>query len=742
MRTERLICLGAIALAIALCGPQAADAHGVSPLPASNYSVRPACATASRGYARCFAVRLVAQTAAARARRNPIGMTRRTPITAGTAAEGADGLRPGDLHSAYSVPTTSPADQTIALVDAFNDPEAENDLKVYDEEFGLPACTAANGCFRQLNQEGATSPLPATEGGWSLEISLDIEVAHATCQNCHIVLVEAKNSSLTNLEAAEDTAAAAGATEISNSWGGAPPGAENPAFDHPGIAVTAATGDDGYLNWDGKADERGYANYPATSPDVVAVGGTRLTLSGPSNTWKSETVWNGQGATGGGCAGSQFAADPWESELSNWPAVGCGADRGGADIAADADPYTGVAVYDTVPDEGRVPGWEPVGGTSLSSPLIASLFALAGGAHGAAHPAQMLYENALENPGSLHDVQLGSNGACSRGYNFEGLSRCTTAEEAASCSDGAICTAGPGYDGPSGVGTPDGIRAFEAADPPSATSEPASSVGQSTATLNATVDPDGKNVTACRFEYGPSTGYGASVPCATLPGAGREAVAVAAELVGLAGETLYHFRVAATNASGTAYGADQTFTTAAGPPTVTRLAPDAGLQSGSTTVTVAGTDLAGATEVQFGLVDALFFEVQSPSSITADSPAGTGVVAVTVTTPTGTSTSVAGDQFTYVAAAPEPTIKKLAPKKGPASGGSTVTITGTGYAGVTAVRFGATNAASFVVNSPTSITAVTPEGAPGKVEVTVTTPNGTDPASTGADFTFKKVKGS
>ena len=150
-------------------------------------------------------------------------MTRNSVITAGKAAEGADGLRPQDLRSAYALPAMAPSAQTIAVIDAYNDPEAETDLGIYDEEFGLSTCTTANGCFSKLNQEGKASPLPATEGGWSLEISLDIEVAHAVCPNCRILLVEAKTSSYANLEAAEDAAAASGATEISNSWGGEPP---------------------------------------------------------------------------------------------------------------------------------------------------------------------------------------------------------------------------------------------------------------------------------------------------------------------------------------------------------------------------------------------------------------------------------------------------------------------------------------------------------------------------------------
>jgi len=640
---RRVSALGAIGLGLALglvfalLWARAAAASEVSPLPASDYGVRAACGAPAAGHARCLALELVPETAAARARTHPLGITRSAPITAGKAADGTDGLRPQDLHSAYGLPATAPTAQTIAVIDAYNDPEAETDLGVYDEEFGLPACTTANGCFTKLNQEGKTSPLPKTEGGWSLEISLDIEIAHAVCENCRILLVEAKSSSYANLEAAEDAAAAAGATEISNSWGGEPPSVDSAAFDHPGVVVTAAAGDDGYLNWDAESKaERGFADYPASSPHVIAVGGTHLQLKSPADTWESESVWNGDGATGGGCS-ARFDAQPWQQELANWSAVGCGSERAVADVAADADPYTGAAVYDTTPYEGEDLKWLPVGGTSLATPLIASVFALAGGADGVEYPARTLYENQIKRPGSLHDVETGSNGECAKPFNSEGLSGCSASEEAASCSQRAICLAGPGYNGPTGVGTPDGISAFE-----------------------------------------PTTAV---------------------------------------------------------PPTVAGVSPDAGLESGTTTVTITGTELTGATNVQFGFTSAVF-EVTSPTSITAISPAGTGTVPVTVTTPGGTSTTGPADQFSYVPVGPAPSIKKLSPNKGPAAGGTSVTITGANFTGATAVSFGSTDAASFTVSSSTSITAVSPAGTTGLTEVMVRTPNGTSAASTRDRFTF------
>ena len=440
---------------------QGSQELSVAPLPASAYAVRSACPAPTPGHATCLALELVPETAAARAHTHPLGMTRRAPLRlkAGkaaevcersTAAEGCYGLRPQDLHSGYGLPTTAPSKQTIALIDAYDDPAAEADLKVYDEEFHLPACTTANGCFTKVNEKGQPSPLPEAEGGWSVEISLDMEIAHATCQNCHILLVEANETSYTDLEAAEETAVKMGATEISNSWSAGEPATDSTAFDHLGVVITAASGDDGYLNWQSQnLFARGTAGWPASSPRVVAVGGTRLSLTS-EGAWAGETVWNGDGGTGSGCS-EDYEAPSWQRELPNWFAVGCESKRAVADISADADPYTGVAVYDSttiVEKKGGGYGpfdWGTVGGTSLASPLIASTFALAGGSGGVEYPAKTLYENRVISAVSLHDVDSGSNGECSKSFNYEtGLSGCMAQEEAeSSCKSEAICLAGP-----------------------------------------------------------------------------------------------------------------------------------------------------------------------------------------------------------------------------------------------------------------------------------------------------------
>ncbi len=272
---------------------------------------------------------------------------------------------------------------------------------------------------------------------------------------------------------------------------------------------------------------------------------------------------------------------------------------------------------------------------------------------------------------------------------------------------------------------------------PSVVTEAASGVAQTSATLNATVDPNGQTVTACEFEYGPSELYGSVAPCESLPGSGVGAVAVSAALADLTPKSVYHFRIAATNEGTTNYGGDETFETLPNRPTVTAVSPGAGLEAGGTSVAITGTGFEQATAVKFGSSNATHFTVNSATSITATDPAeSSGAVAVTVANPGGTSPTGEADQFIYVAPGHGPMIKMLSAKKGPAVGGSTLTIEGTGFVGVTAVRFGSTNAAGFKVTSATSITAESPPGTTGTVEVTVTTPNGESGPTSKDHFTF------
>jgi subtilase family serine protease len=372
-----LLCL-ALVVAVAIGGAARAGAAGVS--------VKPVCAAVPLGHARCFS--LVRGSA--------------LPF-----ANGPSGYGPADLQSAYKLPSaTAGAGQTVAIVDAFDDPTAESDLAQYRSFYGLPPCTTANGCFRKVNQTGGTL-YPAPSPDWDLEISLDLDMVSAVCPNCHILLVEANTNLDSDLYVAEDTAARLGANAISNSWGGdesSDETANDVHFNHPGIAITASSGDNGFG-----------VSYPAASPFLTAVGGTSLTRGGGTRGW-TETAWSGAGS---GC--SAFEAKPsWQTDS------GC-ARRTVSDVSAVADPNTGVAVL-----FGGL--WFTVGGTSASSPIIASTYALAGNA-ASTNAGSFPYSHT----GGLFDVVGGSNGACSPAY---------------------LCTAVAGYDGPTGLGTPNGVSAF------------------------------------------------------------------------------------------------------------------------------------------------------------------------------------------------------------------------------------------------------------------------------------------
>jgi len=338
------------------------------------------------------------------------------PLTASQAAAPqatVAGLSPASLQSAYKLPSASAGGgQTFAIVDAFNDPTAEADLATYRSQFGLPACTTANGCFRKVNQNGSSTSLPSTDAGWALEISLDLDMVSAICPNCHILLVEATSSTLGNLGTAVNRAATMGANAISNSYGGSDTSdTSTTAYNHPSVAVTASSGDNGFG-----------VSFPASSRFVTAVGGTTLRTASNSRGW-TETAWNGAGS---GC--SRF-----NTQLSGQASVGTGCSRRAvADVSAVADPATGVAVFDSTPFQRRS-GWFVVGGTSASSPIIASVFALAGN-------ARSINNNfPYSHTGSLFDVTSGSNG---------------------SCSPSQLCTARAGWDGPTGLGTPNGTGAF------------------------------------------------------------------------------------------------------------------------------------------------------------------------------------------------------------------------------------------------------------------------------------------
>jgi subtilase family serine protease len=321
------------------------------------------------------------------------------------------GYGPTQLRSAYSITGTGSSSTTIAVVDADGYSGAESDLGVYRSQFGIVSCTTANGCFKKLNQNGVQGSYPANNTGWSQETALDLDMVSAMCPNCHITLVEGNSATFANLAAAENTAAAQSPHAISNSYGGGESGSQTyePSYNHLGIAITASSGDDGFAAG---------PQFPATSPHVTAVGGTHLVTASNSRGW-TETVWVDAGS---GCS-TIYAKPSWQHDPS------C-TKRMEADVSAVADPNTGVAVYGPV--NSRSSGWLVFGGTSVAAPLIAGVYGVNGG-------ATTYGSDPYAHTANLWDVTSGSNGTCSIAY---------------------YCHGEVGYDGPTGLGTPNGSTAF------------------------------------------------------------------------------------------------------------------------------------------------------------------------------------------------------------------------------------------------------------------------------------------
>lgn len=316
------------------------------------------------------------------------------------------------------------AGQTIAIVDAYDDPNIASDLAHFDTQYSLPGTnTLAKGSagsvynfFSKLTPQGQ----PTGNAGWDLEIALDVEWAHAIAPQANIVLVEAASNGLLNLLSAVDTATSIGATVVSMSWGGGEFSTESSYdyhFQHLGVAYVASSGDNG-----------GLVEWPAASPYVLSVGGTTLSTDSSGN-YLGETGWSG---SGGGT--SSYESRPgFQSSLGF-------ARRSTPDIAYDANPKTGIAVYDSVTDNGKS-GWFEVGGTSVGAPQWAALVALADsdrvgagkslldtdyGASGSAPATSILY-NSVAYGTNFNDITSGTAGSNS---------------------------AGPGYDQVTGIGSP------------------------------------------------------------------------------------------------------------------------------------------------------------------------------------------------------------------------------------------------------------------------------------------------
>jgi len=432
---------------------------------------------------------------------------------------------PSYLQSAYNVASAVAADgggagEIVAIVDAYDDPNVASDVSYYRSFFGLPGCPAgtvspaATGCvFEKVSQTGSTTAYPTSNSSWAAEAALDVEMVSAVCAKCQILLVEANSDSLADLGAAVNEAVYLGAAVVSNSYGGNEYSSEHADslnyYDHPGVAVVASAGDDGYG-----------VEFPAASPYVTAVGGTSLTQLDSSGTRDgSETAWSGGG---GGC--SAYESKPsWQSD------TGCPR-RAVADVSAVADPNTGVWMYDTYGNS----GWAIYGGTSVAAPVIASFYALGGNLPSSTGTP---VSNAYANSSALYDVTSGSDGSCSPAY---------------------LCTAGAGYDGPTGLGTPgqspDSLAAFLATAATTAATAPGaplslkartSSTGGVLLSWSVPRSNGGAAITSYALYRGTSSGREASylsVSCTASTCTYTDS--------GMARQRTYYYEVAAVNAVG------------------------------------------------------------------------------------------------------------------------------------------------------------------------------------------------
>ena len=505
-----------------------------------------ACPPARPGFAQCDAEALVLRSNHARVRPNVHGGPTFTqvfpagrrgipslrPANAGASAPDPD--TPAWMQQAYDLTylsQTQGGGDMVAIVDVGDDPTAESDLAVFRSAYGLPACTSAgtNPCFQKVNEYGSTSSLPAPDSDWQPEESLDLDAVSALCPNCRLLLVEAASASVADLDQAVIEAGSLHANQISNSWSANEPSpiSGTYTFGPQGPAVIAATGDGGYVG--GGSDA-----YPAAIPGVTAAGGTSLApdTEGESARGFGESAWSLSGGWG-----ASSGCDVNEPKPSYQHDSGC-TGRAYADLSADADPETGLIVYDS-----EIGGWWQFGGTSLATPLIAAYEAITG-VNGAT-PQWAYDDSAL-----LNDPVTGSSGTCPSNILY-------------------ICNAGPGYDGPTGIGSISGavVSGAPGIGGPSfgygVGNTYTAGVGATTATVSGGVYPNGLETTYY-WQYGPTTSYGAQTGSVDI-GAGQAPVQVSDALTGLAPGMTYHYRLVAQNSDGISYGYDSALTTVIAP---------------------------------------------------------------------------------------------------------------------------------------------------------------------------------
>ncbi|MBY8882553.1 S8 family serine peptidase [Actinacidiphila acidipaludis] len=354
------------------------------------------------------------------------------------------GYGPADLQTAYGLPATSTSTRTIAIIDAGVYPTLEKDLAVYRRTFGLPACTTASGCLTLEDYTGGRQPAPQTgaqgrlvEEEVAVETALDVDMASAACPSCRLMEIslpwqdaqDDNDVSTADFARAVNTAVTAGASAVSISYGYTADvqnthGTRLSAFHHPGVAVTASTGDEGFNGGI-------HQSWPSDLPSVISVGGITLPDDGAPTAW-----W----AAGSGCETAFPAATGQPASV----AAACDGHRAAADVSADADPASGVAIRDTyAPSSGEPGDWLVAGGTSASAPYVAGLFARAG------------HLSSVDGPRSLYrapasaftDIASGDNEDYHQCASYPGVSP-------------KLCTAGTGWDGPTGRGVPHGLAAF------------------------------------------------------------------------------------------------------------------------------------------------------------------------------------------------------------------------------------------------------------------------------------------
>ncbi len=507
--------------------------------PSAEIAAADVCPPPAAGQAQCGAQLLVVRSTGARVRPAVADHATFTQVfpanallrRAESASSGAAPPQPGTpayLQQAYDLTYLSQVNgggDTVAVVDAYDDPNAESDLATYRSTYGLPPCTTANGCFRKVNAEGAAAPLPAPDGTWEAEESLDLDAASALCPNCRLLLVESASADAASLEQGIDAAQALGADQISNSWGSVSSSPGEPAS-FGTATVIAGTGDAGYPG-------AGQDVYPAALSTVTAVGGTTLVPATTASNLRgfSESAWSLSADGVGGGSGCDLS----EPKPAYQTDTGC-TGRAYADVSADADPDTGLTIYDSADG-----GWLVGGGTSLATPLVAAFEAVTG--IDGATPQWAYTDGRL-----LNDPSTGTDGSCAAAIFY-------------------ICNAGIGYDGPTGMGSISGDVAAGApgiggpAIGSGSSNSYTETVGATTAALAGGVYPNGLATTAF-WQYGTSTAYGQTTPAAPI-GAGPGVTAAAATLTGLTPGTVYHYRLVAQNADGTSYGYDYTLTTTA-----------------------------------------------------------------------------------------------------------------------------------------------------------------------------------